>query len=56
MDPNRSPDDIDPTMLRGEWPYRANPGEKARLGIGLIPTREPGGVVYDRLLTVEEAT
>ncbi len=55
VDPNRSPDDIDPSMLQGEWPYRANPSEKAKLGIGLIPSREPGGVVYDRLLGVEEA-
>ena len=55
VDANRAPDDIDPTVLDGEWPYNANPGEKARLGIGLIPTREPGGVVYDRTLSVEEA-
>jgi len=55
VDPNRAPDDIDPSMLQGQWPYRANPGEKAKLGIGLIPTREPGGLVYDRLLDVEEA-
>ena len=55
VDPNRAPDDIDPSMLQGQWPYRANPGDKARLGVGLIPTREPGGVVYDRLLGVEEA-
>lgn len=56
VDPNRSPDDIDPGLLRGIWPYNANTGEKARLGIGLIPTREPGGQVYDRQLSVEEAT
>ena len=55
VDPNRSPDDIDPSMLQGQWPYRINPSEKARLGIGLIPSREPGGIVYDRLLSVEEA-
>jgi N-formylglutamate amidohydrolase len=55
VDPNRSPDDIDPAMLDGEWPYSASPGEKAKLGIGLIPSREPGGVVYDRLLGVQEA-
>ena len=54
VDPNRSPEDIDPSMLKGEWPYRANPGEKAKLGVGLIPSRESGGVVYDRLLSVEE--
>ena len=55
VDPNRAPDDIDPSVLQGEWPYQANPGEKARLGIGLIPTREPGGTVYDRQLSGEEA-
>ena len=55
VDPNRAPDDIDPSMLQGEWPYRANRSEKARLGVGLIPAREPGGAVYDRLLGVEEA-
>jgi len=55
VDPNRSPDDIDPAILVGKWPYEANPGVKAKLGIGLIPTQEPGGVVYDRLLSVEEA-
>lgn len=55
VDPNRAPDDIDPSLLQGTWPYHANPGEKARLGIGLIPTREPGGTVYDRQLSVEEA-
>ena len=55
VDANRAPDDIDPALLDGEWPYNARPGEKAKLGIGLIPTREPGGVVYDRTLSVEEA-
>ena len=56
VDPNRAPDDIEPSMLHGTWPYAANPGEKAKLGIGLIPSREPGGAVYDRLLSVEEAS
>jgi len=55
VDPNRSLDDIDPSLLQGRWPYGANPGEKAKLGAGLIPSREPGGVVYDRALSVEEA-
>ncbi len=55
VDPNRSLDDVEPSMFQGEWPYRANPGEKAKLGVGLIPSREPGGVVYDRVLSVEEA-
>jgi N-formylglutamate deformylase len=56
VDPNRSPDDIDPSMIAGKWPYVTNPSEKTRLGVGLIPTREPGGDVYDRLLSVEEAS
>ena len=43
VDPNRSPDDIDPSMLRGTWPYAANPGEKAKLGIGLIPSGSRAG-------------
>jgi N-formylglutamate deformylase len=55
VDPNRSWDDIDPSMFQGKWPYAANPSEKTQLGVGLIPSREPGGAVYDRLLSVEEA-
>ena len=55
VDPNRSWDDIDPSMFQGKWPYAANPSEKTLLGVGLIPSREPGGAVYDRLLSVEEA-
>ena len=55
VDPNRAPDDLDPDLIDGEWPHRLNPGEKSRLGVGLIPTREPGGSVYDRKLTVAEA-
>jgi N-formylglutamate amidohydrolase len=56
VDPNRSPDDIDASMIQGKWPYATNPSEKTRLGVGLIPAREPGGDVYDRLLSVEEAS
>ena len=44
---------IDASGGRGH--IAANPSEKAKLGIGLIPSREPGGAVYDRLLSVEEA-
>jgi len=25
VDPNRSPDDIDPSMIAGKWPYVTNP-------------------------------
>lgn len=55
VDPNRAPDDLDPELIEGAWPHRLNPGEKSHLGVGLIPTREPGGPVYDRKLTVDEA-
>ncbi len=57
IDPNRDLEDIDPAMLDGPWPTPLNPGEKTRLGIGLIwrdagpDGRKP---IYDRLLGVAE--
>lgn len=54
IDPNRAADDLDPSMLDGEWPGPLNPGPKVALGIGLIPCKEPGGDVYDRKLGVTE--
>lgn len=57
VDPNRDLEDIDPAMLDGEWPTPLQPGEKTRLGIGLIwrdagpDGRKP---IYDRLLGVAE--
>src|SRR6185312_2809100 len=36
IDPNRDVEDIDPEMLDGAWPEPLKPGEKTRLGIGLI--------------------
>jgi N-formylglutamate amidohydrolase len=54
IDPNRAPDDIDESLLDAPWPERANPGPKVALGIGLIAKREPGGLMYDRKLSVEE--
>lgn len=36
IDPNRSLDDLDPELLAGGWPEPLRPGEKARLGHGLI--------------------
>jgi N-formylglutamate deformylase len=57
IDPNRDLEDIDPQMLDGPWPSPLNPGEKTRLGIGLI-WREAGfdgrKPIYDRLLGVAE--
>ncbi len=57
IDPNRDLEDIDPAMLDGPWPTPLHPGEKTRLGIGLIwrdagpDGRKP---IYDRVLGVAE--
>lgn len=57
IDPNRDVEDIDPEMLDGPWPGPLQPGEKTRLGIGLI-WRDAGQNgrqrIYDRLLSVAE--
>jgi len=57
IDPNRDLEDIDPAMLTDAWPTPLNPGEKTRLGIGLI-WRDAGSdgrkPIYDRLLGVAE--
>jgi N-formylglutamate deformylase len=57
IDPNRDVEDIDPAMLDAPWPSPLNPGEKTRLGIGLI-WRESGQEgrkpIYDRKLSVAE--
>ncbi len=54
IDPNRAPDDIDESLLEDAWPERVNPSPKVALGIGLIAKREPGGLMYDRKLSVQE--
>jgi N-formylglutamate deformylase len=54
IDPNRAPDDIDESLLEDPWPERVNPSPKVALGIGLIAKREPGGLMYDRKLSVKE--
>lgn len=57
IDPNRDLEDIDPAMLAEAWPTPLDPGEKTRLGIGLI-WRDAGSdgrkPIYDRLLGVAE--
>jgi N-formylglutamate deformylase len=57
IDPNRDIDDIDPAMLAGPWPTPLHPGEKTRLGIGLI-WRDAGKngkwPIYARQLPVAE--
>ncbi len=57
IDPNRDVEDLDAAMLADTWPTPLSPGEKTRLGIGLI-WREAGPdarvPIYDRLLSVAE--
>lgn len=57
IDPNRDLEDLDPAMLSGPWPTPLNPGEKTRLGIGLIwrnAGQQRAGLIYDRKLGVAE--
>lgn len=53
IDTNRHPDDLDPELIDGAWPGRVAPGEKTRLGIGLVRRlAQPGIPMYDRKLPV----
>lgn len=57
IDANRDADDIDPAMLDAPWPGPLSPGEKTRLGIGLIWRDAGQGVrtpIYSRKLGVAE--
>jgi N-formylglutamate amidohydrolase len=55
IDVNRDVGDIDPALLGAPWPGRLNPGEKTRLGMGLIRRlAKPEIPVYDRKLPVAE--
>jgi N-formylglutamate deformylase len=55
IDPNRALEDLDPGLLDGPWPHPLQPGEKSRLGYGLIwkqlHQEQP---LYARKLTVDE--
>lgn len=55
IDVNRDLGDLDPQLLDERWPGELNPGEKTKLGIGLIRRlARPGIPVYDRKLSVAE--
>ena len=55
IDPNRTLADLDPDMIDGEWPEPLSPGEKTRIGKGLIWSRmDPQSPVYARKLSVDE--
>lgn len=55
IDPNRMLDDLDPDLLDGEWPEPLAPGEKTRLGFGLVWRNiDAATPIYDRRLSVAE--
>ena len=55
IDPNRSLKDLDPDLLDEPWPEPLSPGEKTRLGKGLIWTKlDENMYIYDQKLPVAE--
>ncbi len=62
IDPNRAIDDIDPALIKGEWPadtppHTINPTTRSDAGIGLIRRLiRPGKPIYNRSLTPKEIT
>jgi N-formylglutamate amidohydrolase len=55
LDPNRSVDDLDSTLIDGPWPTPLMPSHKTRSGLGLVRrVVRPGIQVYDRKLGVDE--
>ena len=55
IDPNRTLQDLDPELLAQPWPEALDPGEKTRLGKGLIWRRmDKSTPIYDRKLTLAE--
>ena len=55
IDPNRTLQDLDPELLAQPWPEPLDPGEKTRLGKGLIWRRmDRSTPIYDRKLTLAE--
>ncbi len=55
IDPNRNLTDLDPDALDGQWPEELFPGEKTRLGKGLVWTRmDARNPIYGRRLSVAE--
>jgi len=54
IDANRNEDDLDPDLLAGPWPVPLQPGEKTRLGFGLVWRNVGAGTpIYDRPLAVD---
>ncbi len=57
LDPNRAPDDFDPSEAVGEFLEPLNPSKKAAAGKGIVWTRLHGlASLYDQPLTAEDVT
>lgn len=55
IDPNRALSDLDPALLDGPWPEPLAPGEKSRLGYGLVWSKLNAQTpLYQRRLSVAE--
>jgi N-formylglutamate deformylase len=55
IDPNRTLDDLDDSLLATPWPQPLQPGPKTRLGFGLIwRNLDRDTPIYDRKLTIDE--
>ena len=55
IDPNRAADDLDVSMIEGEWTGPLAPSEKSVLGLGLLWSHYPPGLpLYGRKLSVAE--
>jgi N-formylglutamate deformylase len=53
IDTNRDVHDLDPELIDGVWPGKIMPGEKTKLGIGLVRRlAQPGIPMYDSKLSV----
>ncbi|UCE31902.1 MAG: N-formylglutamate amidohydrolase [Burkholderiales bacterium] len=55
LDPNRALEDLDLSMIDGDWPHAVAPSGKTRQGKGLVWYRvKEHGPIYDRKLTAAE--
>jgi N-formylglutamate deformylase len=55
LDPNRAVDDIDESLIDGDWPAPLKPSQNTRAGLGLVRrVARPSTPIYDRKLSVDE--
>ena len=55
LDPNRAVDDIDESLIDGDWPTPLKPSQNTRAGLGLVRrVARPSTPIYGRKLSVDE--